>query len=130
MKIACIGEAMVELSLEDSDVALPSDDDEMAIFGDADTDAILKRFCTYGVGAGALKRGPAGPVPISEPVDTKVAFAPAPKVVDTTAAGDSFGGVFLASFLTGGSLTDAMVAGHKCASAVIGHRGAIARHLK
>nr|WP_254054755.1 PfkB family carbohydrate kinase [Pseudophaeobacter sp. EL27] len=67
-----------------------------------------------------------GPLPINAGIDPSVKYSPALKVVDTTAAGDSFGGAFLASFLTGGSLSNAMQAGHTRASQVVGHRGAIA----
>jgi 2-dehydro-3-deoxygluconokinase len=109
-----------------TDIGLPSVDDEMALFGDADEAAALARLRCYGIRTGALKRGASGPLPIP-PTDAPLPdFPPAERVVDTTAAGDSFNGGFLASFLSGGSLADAMLAGHRCAARVVGFRGAIA----
>ncbi len=107
------------------DIALPSHEDEIAIFADDGVEAVLDRFRRYGVPIGALKCGASGPLPINAQIDPSVTFPPAAKMVDTTAAGDSFSGAFLANILTGGTLTDAMRAGHACASIVVGHRGAI-----
>lgn len=116
---------LVERAWRQCDIALPSVDDERAIFGDPDTSAVLARFCQYGVPVGALKCGASGPLPINGEIDASVTFPPAENIVDTTAAGDSFSGAFLARILTGGTLTQAMRAGHACASEVVGHRGAI-----
>lgn len=107
------------------DIGMPSVDDEMALFGDPDPEAALARLNASGIVAGALKRGAEGPVPINAAADPAIRFAPAAKVVDTTAAGDSFNGAFLAAFLAGRPLDEAMQAGHDCASRVIGVRGAI-----
>ncbi|TMV62155.1 sugar kinase, partial [Thioclava sp. BHET1] len=52
-------------------------------------------------------------------------FPAAPHVVDTTAAGDSFNGAFLAAHLTGADCVSAMEAGHNMAAAVVGFRGAL-----
>jgi 2-dehydro-3-deoxygluconokinase len=46
-------------------------------------------------------------------------------VVDTTAAGDSFGAAYLAARLSGSDPEQAAHAGHRLAGAVIRHRGAI-----
>lgn len=107
------------------DIALPSVDDEMALFGDRDAQSALARLEAYGIGIGALKRGADGPVPINGTLDPAPRFDPAEKVVDTTAAGDSFNGAFLAAYLAGKSLGEAMLAGHDRAARVIGIRGAI-----
>jgi len=106
------------------DIALPSVDDEMALFGDADSAAVLARFAGYAPAVGALKCGADGPVALSA-CDRLPKFRAADRVVDTTAAGDSFVGAFLASHLCGASLGAAMLAGHEQAVRVIGHRGAI-----
>jgi len=116
---------IVELAWKLCDIALPSKDDEMEIFGDSSCKEILDRFERYGVKAGALKRGVIGPLPIGKTIDKSIVFRPAEKVVDSTAAGDSFSGAYLAEFLTSGNPTNALRAGHVCARAVVQHRGAI-----
>jgi len=112
------------------DIALPSEDDEVAMFGDESTEELLNRFASYGVQTGALKRGELGPLPINRAPDPALKFPPATNVVDTTAAGDSFVGAFLAKHLTGGTLSDALLAGHACACEVIGVQGAIIPRVK
>ncbi|WP_226779254.1 sugar kinase [Oceaniglobus trochenteri] len=107
------------------DIALPSVDDEMDLFGDADRTAVIARFAGYGPAVGALKCGGDGPVALSRNDGEPGPFRRAEKVVDSTAAGDSFVGAFLASHLSGASLAQAMQAGHDQAVEVIGHRGAI-----
>lgn len=109
---------------ESCDIALPSVDDEMAIFGDADAASVVARLKGWGVSEGALKCGPGGPVSLGEPVEAS--YPPAAKVVDTTAAGDSFNAGYLAARLTGESQARALRAGHDLASMVIGVKGAIA----
>jgi len=116
---SCIGKAWGL-----TDIALPSVDDEMAAFGDSDASAVLVRLKACGVVQGALKCGAGGPVSLGAAVG--VAFAPATRVVDTTAAGDSFNAGYLGALLTGGSQAQALSAGHDLASYVIGVKGAIA----
>lgn len=107
-----------------TDVGLPSIDDEMALWGDRDADAVLARLAALGVHAGALKRGAEGPLPIG-PCDALPAFPRIETVVDTTAAGDSFNGAYLAAMMTGADEAGRLAAGHAMASEVIGHPGAI-----
>jgi 2-dehydro-3-deoxygluconokinase len=54
-----------------------------------------------------------------------VAAPPVANVVDTTAAGDSFGAAYLAARIAGQSGAAAAAAGHRLAGAVISRRGAI-----
>jgi hypothetical protein len=58
-------------------------------------------------------------------VDVPAAKLPKEKVIDTTAAGDSFSAGYLAVRLTGGSAENAAKRGHLTASTVIQYRGAI-----
>ena len=117
--------AAIAAAWEIADIALPSVDDEMAIFGDPDEASVLARFGAREWHAGALKRGSTGPCPLGAPVDPGLSFAPATHVLDTTAAGDSFNGAYLAAFLRGAPEAERLTAGHACAADVVGHSGAI-----
>ncbi|MEL6750933.1 MAG: sugar kinase [Pseudomonadota bacterium] len=111
------------------DIALPSVDDEMSLFEDADEAAVRQRLRQAGIGAGMLKRGEIGPVPLDPTLTEALSFAPATTVVDTTAAGDSFNGAYLAHYLMTGDEAAAAKRGHQLACHVIANRGAIApRH--
>lgn len=120
-----VAKAEIERAWSMTDIALPSVDDEMALFGDLDEAALLDRLRGYGVRLGALKRGDKGPLPICDADFAPHIYPAAKHVVDTTAAGDGFDGAFLASYLTHGNLASAMKSGHECAIKVIAHRGAI-----
>jgi len=113
-----------------TDIALPSIDDEKMLFNDVDEAALLERLRRYGVVRGALKRGASGPRSLSDSVHESLeqkSFGPVNtlKVVDTTAAGDSFNAGYLSSILSGKDEQNALQAGHACALRVISHRGAI-----
>ncbi|MFY0681920.1 MAG: sugar kinase [Thalassovita sp.] len=107
-----------------ADIALPSIDDEMDLFEDADEAAVLARFSGYGVPGGALKRGKSGPLDLANH-QTATGLNVVEKVVDSTAAGDSFNAGFLAAFVKGDDVVAAMRAGHNLAARVISERGAI-----
>lgn len=113
----------VEAAWRQTDIALPSVDDEMMLFADPGEDAVVARLQSWGVRSGALKRGSLGPRALDGTEAT--GFASAPQVVDSTAAGDSFNGGYLAGRLAGAPEVDCLHAGHALASRVIGHRGAI-----
>ena len=106
------------------DIGLPSLEDELALFGEATELDVLARLSAAGVKKGALKRGALGPIGLSGQ-DFKLNFPAATNVVDTTAAGDSFNGAYLAALLSGCSEPEAMLAGHRCASRVVSFPGAI-----
>jgi len=107
-----------------ADIALPSVDDEMELFGDRDEAAVLARLSRFGVSQGALKRGAEGPLDLSgvaSPQDLQAVS----KVVDSTAAGDSFNAGYLAAYLKGETTQIALETGHNLAAKVISARGAI-----
>ncbi|MEM7318656.1 MAG: sugar kinase [Pseudomonadota bacterium] len=104
-----------------ADIALPSIDDEMALFEETG-EQVESRFSTL-ARKGALKRGETGPLSLGE--DVHQPYAPAVSVVDTTAAGDSFNGGYLGALLSGKDQAEALLAGHNMAAAVVQHRGAI-----
>lgn len=109
-----------------ADIALPSIDDERALFEDASDDAVIERFATRKWKACAIKRGEAGPISLTLGSLDRTLFPAADNVVDTTSAGDSFNGGYLAAFLSDQDELSCLQAGHNCASYVVGVRGAIA----
>jgi 2-dehydro-3-deoxygluconokinase len=106
-----------------TDIGLPSLDDEVALFGDADEAGVRARLAGLGVAQGALKRGERGPVALDGTQAPDL--PPSPRVVDTTAAGDSFNAGWLAAHLDGHPSAHCLAAGHGLAVRVIGARGAI-----
>lgn len=107
-----------------TDLALPTLEDEQKVFGDSDEHAVIARLQSYGVSETALKMGDRGCLSVLGQV---LELVPSQKVtvVDTTSAGDSFNAGFLAARLRGATPSQAAQAGHRLASAVIQHRGAI-----
>ena len=110
---------------EIADIALPSMDDEMALFGDASEESVIARFGAGSWSACAIKRGVRGPISPHLAPDAHPRFRPASRVVDTTAAGDSFNGGYLAAFIGGQDERQCLLTGHEIASRVVGAAGAI-----
>lgn len=108
-----------------TDIGLPSVDDESMLFGDSTEQEVLNRLNGWGVTCGALKCGPDGPLPLNKGLVICEPYQKAARVVDTTAAGDSFNGAFLGAYLQNGDIRQALKLGHHCALKVIGTRGAI-----
>jgi len=106
-----------------TDIGLPTEEDERAIFGDQDRDAILQRLRQAGVSTGALKCGGEGPVSIRRKSGMNK-YPAVNEIVDSTAAGDSFNGAYLSVWANGGSQSEAMMNGHIQARKVLGHVGA------
>lgn len=108
-----------------TDIALPSIDDEHALFDENSAATTLDRFKTYGCDIGALKRGALGPVPINSSTKVDQTYPIVERVVDSTAAGDSFNAGFLGCHLTGGTITESLKKGHALSTEVVMHSGAI-----
>ena len=110
---------------EIADIALPSIDDEMALFQESSEEVIIERFGKHSFHACAIKRGSRGPVSPNLAREAHPEFIPAANVVDTTAAGDSFNGSYLASLIRGKSEEQCLLSAHRTASNVVGVVGAI-----
>ena len=108
-----------------SSLALLTLDDEDALYGPADVAQVLARTGALGVPEIVLKRGAQPCIVSFHGVVEEVAAQPVRNVVDTTAAGDSFGAAYVAARLAGQSPALAAAAGHRLAACVIGQRGAI-----
>ncbi|MDD9841175.1 MAG: sugar kinase [Alphaproteobacteria bacterium] len=107
-----------------TDIALPSLTDEKMLFGENNETEIIDRLRTAGVQFGVLKRGALGPQAIGWD-DSSTTYPPATKIVDTTAAGDSFNGCFLAQLIAGKPPATAAYKAHELACKLIGYQGAI-----
>ena len=105
-----------------ADVVLASVDDLTPLFGARMHGELIERMAAREV---VLKLGTPASVVRLDGVDHAVTAEPVGKVVDTTAAGDSFSAAYLAARLRGAPPVEAARAGHRLAGAVIGHPGAI-----
>lgn len=108
-----------------ANTALLTLDDETALYGEQDVDAVIARTRALGVAEVVVKRGGAACVVATPDLRLEITPEPVAEVVDTTAAGDSFGAAYLAARLAGANLAKAAEAGHRLAGRVIQHRGAI-----
>ncbi len=109
-----------------TDLALSSIDDETGLHGVADGAAALDLLHRCGVPLAVIKQGGAGCLVSRGNGATLVPACRVERVVDATAAGDSFNAGFLAALLRGDPPEAAARLGHISAAIVIGHRGAIA----
>jgi 2-dehydro-3-deoxygluconokinase len=108
------------------DIALPSFDDEVAVWGDASPHASAARIAALGAEEIVVKNG-AGPALVF--ADAVEALAPARETSDardTTGAGDSFNAGYLAARIAGLSAIEACEFGHQLAAEVVRHPGALA----
>lgn len=118
--------AAVTRMLGQTDIALPSLDDERAYFGDADAGATVRRMQACGVGEVVVKDGP-GPVILSVDGDvTEFQTPPVTRIVDTTGAGDAFNAGYLGARVMGRDVSACVGAGQRMAAAVLSHHGALA----
>jgi 2-dehydro-3-deoxygluconokinase len=109
-----------------ADIVLPSFEDEATYFGDKDTMNTADRYLANDARIAVVKNG-------SEPIAVKASDGdefqfhpqPASKVVDTTAAGDSFNAAFIVDFLERNRIRDAVRAGCALARHVVSRRGAL-----
>ncbi len=108
-----------------TDIGFPSIDDELALFGGSEPETI-RRLRGYGMSLCVLKRGAEGPqLLVPEQTGQGFGFAQAARVVDTTGAGDSFDGTFLAAWSAGQGATEALRRAHEMAARVVAVPGAI-----
>jgi len=109
-----------------ADIALPSFDDEQALWGDTTPADTFSRLAKFGVGETCLKLADQGAIVATG--DTQQHARP-PQVIAplaTPAAGDSFSAAYLAARLNGQPPVAAAAHGNRLAGIVIQHPGAIA----
>lgn len=111
-----------------TDIAFLTLDDEDVLWGERPLDEVIQRTLAVGVSEVVIKRGSdACVIACSNGLQESVPAQkiPADKVIDTTAAGDSFSAGYLACRLQSGSVVQSAAQGHQLAGTVIQYRGAI-----
>jgi 2-dehydro-3-deoxygluconokinase len=104
---------------------MPSFDDEAAHFGDDSIEATIHRYRALGAVDIVVKNGADGVTMNFAGEQTFVPAEKVKKVVDTTSAGDSFNGAFLARYLEAGDAPAAARFAAKVAARVVSEHGAL-----
>jgi 2-dehydro-3-deoxygluconokinase len=108
-----------------ADIALPSTEDLSLLFDVGSPDSQLDLLEALGTQEAAVTLGSGGCIVSVKNKRRRISAVEAPHVVDTSGAGDSFNGGYLAVRLQGGSVEQAVERGMRVASRVVSHRGAI-----
>ncbi|MFC1233991.1 sugar kinase [Vibrio sp. F74] len=111
--------------LHKTDIALLTFDDDQDLYGDQDLDDCISRTTKAGVKEIVIKRGSKACLVITDDTAEYVTATTVSNVVDTTAAGDSFSGGYLAKRFIGGTAVKSAEIAHKVAGTVIQYPGAI-----
>jgi 2-dehydro-3-deoxygluconokinase len=108
-----------------ADLILPSFEDEAVHFGDADPQATAARYHAGGAQTVVVKNGADEILASHDGAVTRWRPPAVARIVDTTAAGDSFNAGFLAQSMAGKSIDDALKYGSALAAKVIAGPGAL-----
>ncbi|HVW57442.1 MAG TPA: sugar kinase [Rhizobiaceae bacterium] len=117
--------AAIKEALDLADIALPTYPDEQMLFGDVSPNEAAKRLAGHGVEEIVVKNG-SEPAWAAWKLETNAIPAINVTPVDTTGAGDSFNGAYLAARLLGAAPFEAAAKAHRVAAAVVQVRGALA----
>ena len=106
-------------------LAMPTFDDDRALFGDANLEECARRIAGYGVAEVVVKDGAKPCLVLANGQLASVAPDAVPHIVDTTGAGDSFNAGYLAARMAGRTPLEAAELAHRVAGRVIGGHGAL-----
>ncbi|MEN9916985.1 MAG: 2-dehydro-3-deoxygluconokinase [Pseudomonadota bacterium] len=112
------------------DIALPTFLDDQLVFGDVTPEACAKRLLENGVSEIVVKCGAEPALVVTAKHQQKVPSCVVEKVIDTTAAGDSFNSAYFAARLLGFDPFKSCVYGHKLAAQIITQAGALISRTK
>ena len=118
-------QAAILEALAVTDIALPTFPDEQMLFGDASPEATAERLARI-VGEIVVKNGEDPALVVSNGTAEHIPAVHVATPVDTTGAGDSFNGGYLAARLAGHAPSEAAGHAHRVAAAVVQVRGALA----
>lgn len=107
------------------DIAFPTFTDDQLVFGDATPEATVQRLFENGVTEIVVKCGVEPALVATSNYQQRVPSCLVDKVIDTTAAGDSFNSAYLAARLLNFDPIKATLFGHELAAKVITQPGAI-----
>ena len=110
-----------------ADLMLPSFDEEEVMFGDAKPSDTALRYRDLGAHTVIVKNGANELYAWAQGEGGMTLYPDPVRVVDSTAAGDSFNAGYLAARMTGADLPDALKAGMSLAAQVVQNRGALVR---
>ncbi|MDC1398462.1 sugar kinase [Octadecabacter sp.] len=108
-----------------SDIVLPSFEDEAAWFNDTDPKATAKRYLSAGASTVVVKNGADAIYHHSPDGEGTVDVPQIAKIVDTTAAGDSFNAAIFAGLVSGAPLSKSIETACQLSGAVVQARGAL-----
>ncbi|WP_434354992.1 sugar kinase [Parasalinivibrio latis] len=119
--------AVYEAIFAATDIALLTFDDEQMLWEDNTPAETLSRLASKGVDTTVVRLGKNGCIAqrLSSGKAVRVSTVPVQQVIDSTAAGDSFNGAFLASYLAGYPLRKCCENANSVAGQVIQFSGAI-----
>ncbi|XPF96386.1 sugar kinase [Colwellia sp. RE-S-Sl-9] len=109
-----------------SDLVLPGLEDHSDLLNQNDRESVISYMKKFNVNEQVIKCGKDGVYAYDEEnKEYHLPFTPAAKQIDSTAAGDSFAGTYLAARLKGEGIQEALVSAARVASIVVQHHGAI-----
>lgn len=117
--------AAVNAAYRVSSIILPTFDDEQALFGDSEPEETVARVAAHGPREIVVKAGREAALVFHDGRTDRVEPPGPVTPVDTTGAGDSFNGGYLAARLAERDPVRATTFAHRVAARVIGHYGAL-----